>query len=81
MKLNINDEVALNVKTAFGVAPLTLKVIVVLKNHNYILLAQDRIVRGQRKVDKSWILSEPLDLLNLVPIPDVYHNPIIGEPS
>jgi hypothetical protein len=67
------EKVSINVKTTFGTVKVEFTVVDVQPNYHYALIAQHRIVRGQEKCDGSWILSDSIDLLDVKPISEVYH--------
>ena len=72
------DKVQIAVKTAYGEINVDFTIIAVLSNHTYGLIAQDKVVVGQHRVDNSWLLSEPIDLLDQYVLEN-HHRGIISE--
>lgn len=71
--LKLNDDVVIAVNNVFGTVPVTFTIIAILPNYHYALLAQDKVIVGQLKVDMTWILSDHIDLHSLRPVNGVYH--------
>ena len=75
--LKLFDNVFIDVITTFGTVKVEFTIVDILPNYHYALLAQHRICVGQKKVNNTWTLSEPVDLLNIRPIEGVCHKTLI----
>lgn len=74
--MNKGDMVTIMVTTDFGKVPVAFTILADRGNYTYLLMAQDRIVIGQKKVDSSWILSQSIDLLSFPPIGGIYYKQV-----
>lgn len=73
MKLELFSCVSILVKTTWGIVDVAFTIIAILPNYCYALEAQGRVCVGQIKCDGSFILSESVDLLNMMPIEGAYY--------
>lgn len=67
------DLVTINIQQDYSNTAVEFEVIHELPENEFLLLAQDRIVRGRQNVNKLWLLSEPFDAFDLRIIDDKYH--------